>query len=221
MGSISKLDAINHMLLLAGESLVTDLDDNGGLDTETSEFVLDQFLRDFQMRGLANNMYLKKYTLDAAGQIALPSSPYDTLSAELLSYHTNNDGFRKVGIAKGTGSDKYLWNTTDQTDQWDAGVEYEVQIIQAITWEDLDTPVQRAILSSAARQYQMVTQGDGEADYYLAELETLYIAKGKGADVNDKRRTVFMASSPKMKDALNRNTMNNDATRLRYWRTKG
>jgi len=39
MGSISKLDAVNNMLLMAGESLVSDLDENSGLDTETLSFV--------------------------------------------------------------------------------------------------------------------------------------------------------------------------------------
>ncbi len=218
MGSISKLDAVNHMLLMAGESLVSDLEDNSGLDTETSLFCLDQFIRDFQMRGIANNRYIQKTTLTTKGQITLPTSPYDTLSAELLSDHVNNDGYRRVGVAKGT-TDKYLWNVTDQTDQWDKDVEYTIEIIQAISWEDMDTPVQRAVLGAAARQYQMVTQGDGDADVYLSGLEGLYMAKGKGADYDDRRRTVFSASSIKLREALNRHSFPNDATVLRYWRT--
>ena len=78
MGMISKLDAVNHMLLMAGESLVSDLDENSGLDTETAEFVLNQYIRDFQMRGLANNKFIKKYTLTEKGQVTLPSTPYVT-----------------------------------------------------------------------------------------------------------------------------------------------
>mgnify|MGYP003114485526 CR=1 FL=1 len=220
MGSISRLDAVNHMLLMAGESVVSDLDDNGGLDTETSEFVLDQFTRDFQLRGLANNRYEKKYKLDSDGLINLPSTPYPTLSAELVSMHTNNDGHRQIGIAKGTGSSVYLWNATDQTDQWKAGTEYCVHIIQEITWEDLDTPVQRAVLSSASRQYQMVTQGDGDADFYLSNLEMIYTSKGKGADLDDKRASVFNSSTSRLQQAMSRNMSYNDPTRFRYWRTK-
>ena len=94
MGSISKLDAVNHMLLMAGESLVSDLEENSGLDTETSQFCLDQFIRDFQMRGLANNQYIKKTTLTTKGQVTLPTSPYDTLSAELVSDHSSVENFR-------------------------------------------------------------------------------------------------------------------------------
>jgi len=85
----------------------------------------------------------------------------------------------------------------------------------------MDTPVQRGILSAAARQYQMVTQGDGDADQYLSGLESFYSAKAKGADLDDRRRSVFSASSSKLRDALSRNEMYNDASRLRYWRTTG
>ena len=218
MGSISKLDAVNHMLLMAGESLVSDLEENSGLDTETSQFCLEQFIRDFQMRGIANNRFIKKTTLDTAGQITLPMSPYDTLSAELISNHTNDEGYNIIGIAKGT-VDKYLWNVTDQTDQWKADTEYRIEIIQSVNWEDMDTPVQQGILAAAARQYQMVTQGDADADTYLAGLEGLYMAKGKGADYDDRRRTIFSSSSAKLREAMSRNSFSNDSSHIRYWRT--
>jgi len=219
MGSITKLDAINNMLLMAGESLVSDLELDSGLDSETSRFVLDQFTRDFQMRGLANNQYIKKYTLEAEGKINLPSSTYETLSAELISPHTNDDNFRIVGVAKGEAGSRHMWNVTDQTDQWKKNTEYVIEITQAINWEDMDTPVQRAILSAASRQYQMITQGDGDTDIYLEGLEALYTAKGMGADFDDKRRTVFDSSSARLRQALSRRAVHNDATVLRRWRT--
>ena len=60
MGMISRLDAINHMLLMAGESMVDNLDvDTGGMDTEVCLQVFDRTLTDFQFRGLANNKYYK------------------------------------------------------------------------------------------------------------------------------------------------------------------
>ena len=59
MGVISKLDAINHMLLMAGESMVSDLENQSGLDTEVCEDVLQRVVVDFQSRGLANNKYIR------------------------------------------------------------------------------------------------------------------------------------------------------------------
>lgn len=219
MGKISKLDAINHMLLMAGESLVADLTDNSGLDTETAEFVLEQYIRDFQMRGLANNRYLKKYKLTSDGKIELPSTPYPTLSAELLSDHTNTDGYRRLGVARGPSGSMYMWDNTDQTDIWKAEVEYTVEIIQEIGWHDLDTPVQRAVLASAARQYQLVTQGDRDSDAYLGSIEAMYVAKGKGADMDDKRKNILYSSSMRMQEAIQRNISYNDPSRFRFWRT--
>ena len=216
MGDISKLDAVNHMLLMAGESLVSDLDDNSGLDTETATFILEQFVRDFQLRGIANNKLIKKITLSEKGKVAINA---DAISAELITPLRNNDGYNIIGVLKGTGTDKYLWNVTDQTDQWKAE-ELRYELILSLPWDDMDTPVQRAILSSAARQYQMVTQGDGDADNYLAEMELFYQSKGKAADLDDRRRSVFTAASAKLQAARSRNDYPRSANDLRYWRTR-
>lgn len=216
MGDISKLDAVNHMLLMAGESLVSDLDDNSGLDTETATFILEQFVRDFQLRGIANNKFIKKITLSEKGKVAINA---DAISAELVTPLRNNDGYNIIGVLKGTGTDKYLWNVTDQTDQWKAE-ELRYELILSLPWDDMDTPVQRAILSSAARQYQMVTQGDGDADNYLAEMELFYQSKGKAADLDDRRRSVFTAASAKLQAARSRNDYPRSSNDLRYWRTR-
>jgi hypothetical protein len=212
---ITRLDAVNQMLLLAGESLVSDLDENGGLDTETAEFVLDQFTRDFQMRGMANNKYIKKVSLTTKGRLNLDT---EVISAELISNHTNDEGYNIIGVAKGE-ADKYLYNITDQTNQWAASTDYHLELIVAIPWEDLDVPVQRGILSSATRQYQMVTQGDGHIDTYLSQLEILHLSKGKGGDLDDKRRNVFSAASEKLRAARDRRDTFGSSQRFRYWRT--
>ena len=201
---------------MAGESLVSDLDDNSGLDTETALFVLDQFTRDFQIRGVANNQQIKKITLTENGKIPLGAT---AISAELISHHTNADRYNIVGILKGTGTNKRLFNTTDQTDIWDKDKEYKYLLIKSLPWEDMDTPVQRGILASAARQYQFITQGDGDADIYLQEQELLHQGKAKGADLDDKRRSVFTSSSAKLEQARTRTNYHRSATELRYWKT--
>lgn len=217
MGVISRLDAVNHMLLMAGESLVSDLENNSGLDTEVAEFILDQFVQDFQIRGIANNTYCKKETLSEKGRINLPAN---TISAELTSYHTNNDGWKLVGLAKGD-PDKFLFNVTDQTYEWDSGEEYYIEIIHTIQWVDMDTPVQRGILSAAARQYQMVTQGDGDTDIYLQGLESLHITTAKAAILDDKKKNVFDSGTSKLQRIFNRRLGTNDPARFRFWRTIG
>ena len=218
MGSITKLEAVNHILLMAGESLVSDLESDSGIDTATASFVLDRYIDDHQIRGLMNNKYQKKYTLTAEGNIVLPS---DTISAELISFHSNDDGYTIYGTMRTSGSNRVLYNITDQKTNWDASIDYWIEIIHELLWEDIDTPVQRGILASAARQYQLVMQGDGATDQYLGGLETLYLAKSRAADIDDAKRSVFMAGTPKLKDAILRRDPTNDPDRFRYWHHRG
>lgn len=217
MGVISRLDAVNHMLLLAGESLVSDLENNSGLDTEVAEFILDRFIEDFQLRGLANNTFVRKENLSSEGKIRLPA---DTISAELTSRHNNDDGWRIVGLVKGHPV-KYLYNMTDQKYEWKAGIDYYIEIIHTISWNDMDTPVQRGILAAAARQYQMVTQGDGDTDVYLSDLEALHVTNSKASILDNKNKNVFSSGSRKLRNIFNSRTGSNDPGRFRFWRTTG
>jgi len=221
MGVISKLDAINHMLLMAGESMVSDLENQSGLDTEVCEDVLQRVVVDFQSRGLANNKYNKKFTLTSAGEISLGNG---IISAELISNHTNSDGYAIIGVGRstldtGVNSPSVLFNATDQTTTWAKDTEFTVEIITQIAWHEMDTPVQRAIVASAARQYQIIMQGDMHSDKYLNELEVMYTVKAKAADTDDKRRTIFGSGTPKLRDIHRRSSFYNDPSRFRYWRT--
>ena len=45
MGLYLYLDAINHMLLSSGEHLVSDLNDEAGVDTSVAQFVLNQTIK--------------------------------------------------------------------------------------------------------------------------------------------------------------------------------
>ena len=217
MGAITRLDAVNQMLLASGESLVADLDEASGVDTGVAEFMLDRATEDFQMRGLTGNKYDKKMKPNSYGKLMLPS---DLLSAELISNHTNDDGITIISSLRGE-PDAYLWNVTDQTDIWKTGTEFTVEIIHEVRWEDMDTPVQRAVVSTAMRRYQLIMQGDGDMDAYLGNEELQHNARGRASDINDRRRTVFSSGSNIMQQALNRvSGVNNDPSRFRYWRGK-
>jgi hypothetical protein len=196
MGSISKLEVINHMLLMAGEAPVVLL--AGAIETELATQIFDHHIRDIQFRGMANNRYDKKYTLTSAGTITFPAN---TLSAELVSGHTNDDGFLIVGILRGDATKK-LWNVTDQIDIWKTGTDYWIEIIQELDWANLDASVQRSVMSSAARQYQIVVQGDGDIDRYLGEKEMFDKIRGRASDTDDKRRNIYQHMSMTKQNVL-------------------
>ena len=203
------------MLLAAGESLVADLENESGIDTQLAEFILDQTAQDHQLRGLASNRYVKKFTLDAAGDIVLPEN---VLAGELISNHTDTDGNVLIGIDR----QKKLFNITDNTYSWKASTDYYVEIIFELSWDDLPSPAQRSILASAMRQYQLTVQGDDISDRYLADLESIYKTRSKAADINDARVSIFSSTSSVMNQALNRlNGSTYDPNRWRYWKHKG
>lgn len=222
MGYLTRLDAINEMLLAAGESLVSDLDESSGVDTSIAEWMLDNVATDYQFRGLAHNTYIQKKKPDSNNKIFLPN---DAINITLLSGHTSNntaDGFDGYTIEAGIRGEPngYLFNITEQTDQWDAGTEYTVEIIQRIRWEDMDSSIQKAVVAGASRWYQMITQGDEAADAFLAQKEAMGLAEGKASDAKTKGRSIFDGDLSRRAIRREHFLFNNDPARFRFWRAK-
>ena len=223
MGLITKLQAVNQMLLASGENLVADLEGESGIDTGIAETILDQTSLDFQMRGLANNKFVKKMEPNASGYLVLPSPDSDEeglISAELISTHLNTEGWRIQARIANQVSPARLWNITDDTDIWASGSYYYVEFTVKLPWDNLDTPVQRAILSTAMRHYQSITQGDEATDAFLGYQEQLFNIKGKAADMNDKKKNIFGSNSP-LRNAAFRTRYFSDPNRFRYWNQRG
>ncbi len=215
MGAMTRIDAVNQCLLAAGEAIVSDLENQSGVDTSIAEYLLNQFTDDYQFRGLANNRYSKTLTLGDDGLVRLPAT---IISLDFNSLLTNAEGNVVRVSIKNTNGSFYLWNVTDQTSDFSAYSTEEIKatLIVSVEWEDIDTPGQRAIVASAARRYQMLTQGDQGADAYLAQDEAMYNMKGKARDVDSKRKTIWDSSSDETKRAVFRG--NSSSPDFRRWR---
>jgi hypothetical protein len=225
MGFITKLQAINQMLLAAGESPVADLLGNSGIDTSVAETILEQASLDFQLRGLANNKIIRKLNPDLNGkiyfQVGSDADEEGIISADLMSLHfnSNNEPIIAKVYNDGTGTPNsiFLYNFTDETDVWEPN-DYYVEVIKKLKWDHLDTPAQKAILTTSARHYQILTQGDPAADQFLAYQEEIFNFKGKAADINDKKRNIFRTGDANVRGAAFRNPYSYDPNRYRYWR---
>lgn len=215
MGAMTRLDAVNQCLLAAGEAIVSDLENQSGVDTSIAEYLLNQFTDDYQFRGLANNRYSKTLEVGSDGLVRLPATIISLDFNSLLTNDENN--VVRVSIKNNNGS-FYLWNVTDQTSDFSAysAEEIKATLIVSVEWEDIDTPGQRAIVASAARRYQMLTQGDQGADAYLAQDEAMYNMKGKSRDIDSKRKTIWDSSSAEAQRAVFRG--NSSAPDFRRWR---
>tara|TARA_R100000742_G_C4277704_1_gene99816 strand:+ start:474 stop:1127 length:654 start_codon:yes stop_codon:yes gene_type:complete len=216
MGAYTKLQAINEMLLFSGETPVSDLSGNSGVDTSIAESILNQKTTDAQARGLADNITIRDFTIASDGRIELPS---DLLSANMLSNvsASHNDVTYARVVTRGWESGTpYFYNLTDNTDVFTAGT-YTAEIILSVAWDDLITSVQKDIMMQASRQYQMLTQGDGAVDNYLAQLELYYGAKSKGADTRNKGYNILNLNTAARKASERQNRQ--DPDRFRYWKT--
>lgn len=226
MGFITKLQAINQMLLASSEAPVNDLQNSSGVGTDIAETLLEQASMDYQMRGLANNKIIRKVTPDSNGKIYFQTSPDNDeegiLSVELISYHVNTNNERIISKLYDDGTKAtnsiYLYNFTDDTDIWNTTETYYVEVVKKLAWSHLDTPAQRAIISTAARNYQILTQGDSAADQFLGYQEQIFNAKGKAADINDKKRNIFRSGDKNVFGAAIRNPYFYDPQSFRSWR---
>jgi hypothetical protein len=214
MGKISRLEAVNHMLLSAGEALVSDLADSSGVDTDLAQYLLDQVNRDYQLKGLANNrLVVEDVYPDANGKLWLRA---DTLTCDLISYHVNAKNRHILGVAR--GNPPFLWNVTDATDIWATELPYTLQYILEVSWDDMDTSVQRAVMASAARLYQITLQADEATDGFLAQKEFEALTQAQRQDIRARHETVFSMLSPRMRAALTRTFLYSDPQAYRRWR---
>ena len=246
MGLMSKLDAVNEMLFNSGEQIVTSLTDDLNTDVNLAIFILDQATLEAQLRGMAVNRRPIKVepsrtgptghavkAISDAGKGRIQLSPYSEdmtpgslMSAQLLTNEGSDDvdvritaAPRRFGVESNGTDYNILYNVTDSTDEWDLTSEYTISIVEYIEFKDLETTVQKGISASASRQYQLFVQGDRDVDRLLAERSAMLTAKGRAADANDKRRSIFASGDIALRRAVNRNINSvYDPGRFRYWR---
>lgn len=221
MGLYSYTDAINHMLLSSGEHLISDLTADAGVDTSVAQFILNQTIKAMVMRGIANNRYVTTIAPDSNGKIVLPSNACYAQVVEPLFDPTTGEVIQTT--LKSTNSGPVLFNITKQTDVFDRELDIEVIVTlgNASTyygWDDIDSALQRGIMESAAREYQIITQGDMDIDKRLAVREQYHIARGRAADIFKKNRSILLGDNGTRAAVDRRGILSNDPyfTRTRF-----
>jgi hypothetical protein len=190
MGAMTRLDAVNQMLLYAGEMVVSDLAGDSGIDTSIAEFLLDSKTQDYQQRGLAENQMVVQVSADTNGRIAIRTDALDVEMINPPKAVTEPQVGQSCRVVTRGG---YLYNLTDDTDIFpnDNDQKYNLNYIVEMDWDDMATSIQKAITMQAAREYQMMSNGDAGTDQYLAQLEQKYTAKAKGEDAKDKAYSIL------------------------------
>ncbi len=213
MGALERLDAVNQLLLYAGENIVSDLQGQSGVDTSIAEFLLDQKTVDYSERGLANNVRLERVVPASTGRIKIRT---DAISSRMISFIPAETEPLKGSNCRIVERGGYLFNLTDDTDIFSSDQDYDVEYVLKVDWGDMDTPIQKAIVMQAAREYQMLSQGDPGADQYISQLEAKYTAKAKGADARAKNQSILTNGDNAIKKILDGRNMYYDPNTYRW-----
>ena len=210
--SLTELEAVNYMLISAGEQPVAALGTaDQGTDTVTAQFILnDVVTKEFQERGIDENVY--ETIIAAAGEgntVTLPTGTIDVYLRDLLEV-TDSSGENK-GQMNVTVRDGKLFNVTSQTDDFSdytskvtsqGGFRLVVKVYLPFT--SLNVSTRRMIMEESARRYQMLTQGASNVDAMLSGRAQLSRAQGRANDMNNKGRNLFDGSDYNRYFAVNR-----------------
>jgi hypothetical protein len=223
MGLYSYVDAVNHMLLSSGEHIVNDLSTDAGVDTSVAQFILNQTIKAAVMRGIANNRYVATFTPQTAGvnlgKILLPDTACYAQVVEPLFDPTTGEVIQTTIKSNPTR----LFNITKQTDIFDKALKIEVIVTldnaaNNYGWNDIDSAIQRGIMETAAREYQVITQGDLDVDKRMAMREQYHVSRGRASDVFKKNRSILLGDHGTRAAVDRRGILSNDPyfTRMRF-----
>ncbi len=160
MGYITQLQAINEMLIAAGEQPVTSLS-TPTADIGVAQAILDFCSRDFQINGFSANTFQKDY---AAGSTI-------SLGTNILSVSVYEQPYsdRVIGVTIIDQSGPKLYNVTDDTINFSDLPSGEIKLmeIRMLDWADIPTAQQIEIVGNAKQKYQMIVQGDKDMNQQL------------------------------------------------------
>ena len=201
MAGLSELEAINLMLVAAGEQPVTALVGEGlGTDTTTARFLLGVVTKEVQERGLDENVYETIIPINIADNtVTLPSNTIDVYIRDQLD-HTDAAGELR-GTVNAIVRDGKLFNASAQTfdfSEYSAEVAsrggFRVCLKVYLDFENLNSTTKRAITEEASRRYQLSTQGDQQLDSMMSQRAMLSRANSRANDFNNKGRNLFDGS---------------------------
>lgn len=212
MAGITELEAINYMLVNAGEQPVTSLTGPDlATDTTTARFMLGVVTKEIQERGMDENVFEKLIPMNQTdGSFPLPPQTIDVyLRSNIRWTDATGEERNTVNIA---ARDNKIYNIDQQTFDFR---EYSTQLAEDngmlrvvvkvyIDFEDLNPTTKRTTMEEAARRYQLATQASPQVDGFLAQRTQLSRMNSRANDINNKNRNLFDGTDPRRTFAVDR-----------------
>ena len=179
---LTKLEAVNQMLDLIGETPVSSVTSTPALpDADRAVRFLDRASKEVQSRGYQCNKITTDVTPDTSGYVPVGSTwlRVDTVwtGTELDVTVRNKDGLR------------YLFNLETNSFDFSACPTINIEYVEYLDYEDLTPTLQDYIAARAAVRFQQATVSSAELDKFAKEQEAIALfalneAEAEAEDAN-------------------------------------
>lgn len=161
MGALSKLQAVNRILVGAGEFPVSSLTVSGANDVTIAIQCLDESTTLVQMNGTNTNTILTSVLPDEDGKIYV--------SDNVIHVDTYGHSAGRNVAVQGRNPTYLIDLDNEGTDVFTVGETLYIKIVNRLDFESLETADQFYATDHAARRYQILTVGDKQSDAVLNE----------------------------------------------------
>lgn len=212
MAGITELDAINYMLVNAGEQPVTSLTGADlATDTTTARFMLSIVNKEVQERGLDENVFEQFLVMNNIdGSFAVPDKTIDVyLKTPIRWKDTTGEERNVINVAVRDGKvyniDQQTFDFSPYKDQLneDAGA-LKVVVKVYLDFNNLNPVTKRTVMEEAARRYQLATQASSQIDGFLSQRTQISRVNHRANDINNKNRNLFDGSDAGRRFAVDR-----------------
>lgn len=182
----TRLQAVNELLIAAGESIVSSLGSEGSTDTSVAEFLLDQATLEAQLRGLAGGTYITTLLKNSDDEFVLPEGTVEFECGTLVP--AENASYALLVLRDGK-----IFSATDGTFKFpDTDLtELEIKVKRTQQWEELPLATQKAIVASAAVEYALAVGADEKTVRRAYEKEAMTRATSSSQDMAQRQNNIL------------------------------
>lgn len=184
-GPISKLEAVNRILLSIGEQPVSSLTVSGVIEVAVAKTTLDDTIREVLSRGW-------HFNTDRGVELLPDNNKNILVPSTALSIDTVGDSAVYDVTLRASGSGFILWDTRNHTDEFDEPVVCD--IVYELDWEDLPQVVRWYMTVKAARRFAENVTQSAVLYQFTAKDEEEALAAIKEQDADNADYNLFTES---------------------------
>lgn len=183
MPAMSKLEAVNEMLLAIGQAPVNTLEVAGIRDVSVAESILDNVSREVQSSGHGFNTFTETKSPDVNGNILI--------AADVLAIDATDPLIDVIAMVDTNDSALKLYDKEDNTFIFDDDVECEV--VKLLPFESIPQHARRYILAMAKLRFQASVVGSDMLNNLIEQELGMAYAEFRRAELLQQDNNILTA----------------------------